>query len=134
MTSFDSRSSSSSGVSSISVLQEWTLLPATERVQLMASSAENFIRHFNIGRSFDMSGAVPRLLEIPGQIQSFLVDGLGLADPGCASLQEAVVSTRRRAAERIGCDASWDAILDRTAEVAEISRAWREGTGAGRPG
>jgi hypothetical protein len=32
-----------------------------ERVQLMASSAENFIRHFNVGRTFDMSGAVPRL-------------------------------------------------------------------------
>jgi hypothetical protein len=32
-----------------------------ERVQLMASSAENFIRHFNIGRKFDMSGPVPRL-------------------------------------------------------------------------
>ena len=32
-----------------------------ERVQLMASSAENFIRHFNVGRSFDMSGDVPRL-------------------------------------------------------------------------
>jgi hypothetical protein len=32
-----------------------------ERVQLMASSAENFIRHFNIGRRFDTSGAVPRL-------------------------------------------------------------------------
>jgi hypothetical protein len=32
-----------------------------ERVQLMASSAENFIRHFNVGREFDMSGAVPRL-------------------------------------------------------------------------
>ncbi len=32
-----------------------------ERVQLMASSAENFIRHFNVGRSFDMGGAVPRL-------------------------------------------------------------------------
>jgi hypothetical protein len=32
-----------------------------ERVQLMASSADNFIRHFNIGRSFDMSGSVPRL-------------------------------------------------------------------------
>ena len=28
-----------------------------ERVQLMASSAENFIRHFNVGRAFDMSGA-----------------------------------------------------------------------------
>jgi hypothetical protein len=32
-----------------------------ERVQLMASSAENFIRHFYIGRSFDLSGNVPRL-------------------------------------------------------------------------
>jgi len=37
-----------------------------ERVQLMASSADNFIRHFNIGRSFDLSGAVPRLgAEVP---------------------------------------------------------------------
>ena len=32
-----------------------------ERVQLMASSAENFIRHFNVGQEFDLSGAVPRL-------------------------------------------------------------------------
>jgi hypothetical protein len=32
-----------------------------ERVQLMASSAENFIRHFNVGREFDLSGSVPRL-------------------------------------------------------------------------
>jgi hypothetical protein len=32
-----------------------------QRVQLMASSADNFIRHFNVGRSFDMSGKVPRL-------------------------------------------------------------------------
>jgi hypothetical protein len=32
-----------------------------ERVQLMASSAENFIRHFNVGREFNMSGSVPRL-------------------------------------------------------------------------
>jgi hypothetical protein len=32
-----------------------------ERVQLMASSADNFIRHFNIGRKFDLTGAVPRL-------------------------------------------------------------------------
>lgn len=34
-----------------------------ERLQLMASSAENFIRHFNVGRTFDMSGSVPRLGE-----------------------------------------------------------------------
>ena len=32
-----------------------------ERVQLMASSADNFIRHFNVGRVFNLSGAVPRL-------------------------------------------------------------------------
>jgi hypothetical protein len=32
-----------------------------ERLQVMASSAENFIRHFNVGREFDMSGSVPRL-------------------------------------------------------------------------
>jgi hypothetical protein len=32
-----------------------------ERLQLMASSAENFIRHFNVGREFDLGGAVPRL-------------------------------------------------------------------------
>jgi hypothetical protein len=32
-----------------------------ERVQLMASSAENFIRHFNIGRKFDVDGGIPRL-------------------------------------------------------------------------
>ncbi len=32
-----------------------------ERLQVMASSAENFIRHFNVGREFDMSGDVPRL-------------------------------------------------------------------------
>jgi hypothetical protein len=32
-----------------------------ERVQLMASSADNFIRHFNVGREFNMSGVVPRL-------------------------------------------------------------------------
>jgi hypothetical protein len=32
-----------------------------ERLQLMASSADNFIRHFNVGRTFDTSGTVPRL-------------------------------------------------------------------------
>jgi hypothetical protein len=32
-----------------------------ERLQLMASSADNFIRHFNVGRTFATSGAVPRL-------------------------------------------------------------------------
>jgi hypothetical protein len=32
-----------------------------ERVQVMASSADNFIRHFNVGRSFRLDGPVPRL-------------------------------------------------------------------------
>jgi hypothetical protein len=32
-----------------------------ERLQIMASSAENFVRHFNVGRTFNVSGAVPRL-------------------------------------------------------------------------
>jgi hypothetical protein len=32
-----------------------------ERLQVMASSADNFIRHFNVGRTFNMDGAVPRL-------------------------------------------------------------------------
>jgi hypothetical protein len=32
-----------------------------ERLQMMASSAENFIRHFNVGREFNMNGDVPRL-------------------------------------------------------------------------
>src|SRR5690606_4335387 len=38
---------------------EFTVLP--ERVQVLASRAENFVRHFNDGRSFKMDGAVPRL-------------------------------------------------------------------------
>lgn len=37
-----------------------------ERLQLMASSADNFIRHFNVGRTFNTSGAVPRLgVDVP---------------------------------------------------------------------
>ena len=32
-----------------------------QRVQLMASSADNFIRHFNVGRTFRTDGPVPRL-------------------------------------------------------------------------
>jgi hypothetical protein len=41
--------------------QAMDLTTSPERVQFMASSADNFIRHFNIGREFDMSGTVPRL-------------------------------------------------------------------------
>lgn len=73
-----------------------------------------------------LSAAVPRLLEIPTHIQSFLVDGLALADSDCVDLEEAVVSTRRHAAEKIGCEPTWDSILGCPVEVAEISRGWRE--------
>jgi hypothetical protein len=37
------------------------LVSTPERLQFMANSAENFIRHFNVGREFNTSGAVPRL-------------------------------------------------------------------------
>lgn len=40
---------------------EMDFVTTPERLQVMASSAENFIRHFNVGREFDMSGSVPRL-------------------------------------------------------------------------
>jgi hypothetical protein len=75
-----------------------------------------------------VTGAVPRLLEIPSHVRTFLVDDLALADPDSITLENAVVSTRRRAAERIGCEPTWDSILGRRSEVAEITRAWREGS------
>jgi hypothetical protein len=73
-----------------------------------------------------LSMAVPRLLEIPVRFQRFLIDDLGLADPTCVTLEEAVVSTREQAAERIGCKASWDEILTHPAEIDAIARSWRE--------
>jgi len=73
-----------------------------------------------------LSLAVPRLLEIPVRFRRFLIEDLGLADAGCATLEEAVVSTRRRAARKIGCEPTWDEILARPAEVEALSRPWRE--------
>lgn len=75
-----------------------------------------------------LTAALPRVMEIPHCFRDFLVDGLGLADADTASLEEAVVSTRERASERIGCDATWDAILGETEAVEEIARSWREGS------
>jgi hypothetical protein len=37
------------------------IVTTPERMQMMASSADNFIRHFNVGREFNQSSAVPRL-------------------------------------------------------------------------
>jgi len=73
-----------------------------------------------------LSRAVPRFLEIPTRFRSFLIEDLELADPGCVTLEDAVVSTRHRAAEKIGCEASWEAILAHPVEVEALARAWRE--------
>lgn len=73
-----------------------------------------------------LSRAVPRFLEIPARFRSFLIEDLELADPGCVTLEEAVVSTRLQAAEKIGCAPTWDAILARPAEIEELTRPWRE--------
>ena len=73
-----------------------------------------------------LSIAVPRFLEIPVRFRSFLIDDLELADPGCDTLEAAVVSTRHRASAKIGCEPSWDEILARPADVEELTRSWRE--------
>jgi hypothetical protein len=79
-----------------------------------------------IGRSpLKLSTTLPRFLEIPACFRSFLVEGLALADPNGSTLEEAVVSTRLRTAQRLGCDPCWDAILSRPHEVAELAGPWR---------
>jgi hypothetical protein len=73
-----------------------------------------------------LSMAVPRLLDIPIRFRRFLIDDLELADPDCVTLEEAVISTRKRAAAKIGCSASWDEILAHPTEIDAIARPWRE--------
>lgn len=73
----------------------------------------------------EFGSATPHFLEIPACIHRFLVDGLGLADASNETLEEAVIATRLRSAERIGCEATWDAILAHPREVHEISRDYR---------
>jgi len=68
---------------------------------------------------------LPRFLEIPACFRSFLIDGLELADRRGQTLEEAVVSTRIRAAAQLGCKPSWDAILSHPDEVSELARHWR---------
>jgi hypothetical protein len=79
-----------------------------------------------IGRSpLKLGATLPRFLEIPARFRTFLVEGLALADPAGSTLEEAVVSARLRAAEHLGCDPCWDAILSRPDEVGELALAWR---------
>ncbi|HKJ24673.1 MAG TPA: hypothetical protein VKB65_07615 [Myxococcota bacterium] len=73
-------------------------------------------------------GALPQLLEIPERFRAFLVDDLAIAEPGTASLENTVASARRRAAERLGCPADWDALLDRGDGIAAIAEPWRART------
>jgi hypothetical protein len=73
-----------------------------------------------------LGATLPRFLEIPGRFRIFLVEGLALADPAGDTLEEAVISARVRAAERLGCEACWDAILSRPDEVSALAVRWRE--------
>ena len=79
-----------------------------------------------IGRSpLKLGASVPRFLEIPVRFRTFLVEGLGLADPNSQTLEEAVVSTRLRTAAHLGCEPCWDAILSRPTEVTALASGWR---------
>ena len=82
-----------------------------------------------IGRSpLKLGATLPRFLEIPGRFRSFLVDGLALADPSATTLEEAVISARVRAAQRLGCEPCWDAILSCPNGVTELAGPWRAQT------
>ena len=76
-------------------------------------------------RPLKLSLTLPRLREIPDRFRSFLVEGLGLADPRDRTLEQAVVSTRVRAAARLGCEPCWDEILSRPDAVSDLAGTWR---------
>ena len=75
----------------------------------------------------ELASAIPSLREVPEAFRRFLIDGLSLADEDDATLDDAVVSARLRAAEAIGCEPDWDAILREEDAVRALSRDWREG-------
>jgi len=77
-----------------------------------------------------LTAALPQLLEIPERFRAFLVEDLALADPASPSLEAAVASARRRAADRLDCAPEWDALLARGDGIAEIARPWRVGLAA----
>lgn len=74
---------------------------------------------------FRLSVALPRFLEIPGRFRRFLVEDLALADADGETLEDAVVSSRLRAAKLLGCEPTWDAILSDSDGVGELARDWR---------
>ncbi|MDH4017243.1 MAG: hypothetical protein OEV20_07890 [Actinomycetota bacterium] len=72
--------------------------------------------------------ALPEFHQIPELFRRFLIDDLALAPAECETLAEAVAATRMAAAKRVGCDPSWDAILDHADALGELARPWREQT------
>ena len=62
-----------------------------------------------------LAAALPTLQEIPTRFRDFMIFDLDLADRDSASLEQSIVSARRVAAARLGCESSWDAILARSA-------------------
>ena len=76
-----------------------------------------------------MAGALGSFHEIPSRFRNFLVNDLALADPSSSNLEEAVISTRRNAATRLGCEADWDQILDLPDGISALTADWRESSG-----
>jgi len=70
--------------------------------------------------------SIPDFQRIPVLFRDFLVHDLGLASGDCATLAEAVSSTRAEAARRLGCEPSWDAILGERHVLGDLARPWRE--------
>jgi len=71
---------------------------------------------------------LPEFHRIPALFRDFLVDDLALAPASCENLAEAVAATRIAAAKHVGCDPTWDAILDHADALGELARPWREHT------
>ncbi len=44
-------------------LNNFYVMATMEVVQFMTGVADNFFRHVNVGRAFDMSGVVPRIAQ-----------------------------------------------------------------------
>ena len=73
-----------------------------------------------------LMAALPDFARIPARFRDFLVHDLELAAESCETLEHAVASAREAAAERLGCVADWDVILDRPAALTDLTRSWRE--------
>lgn len=83
-----------------------------------------------IGRHpIHLTAALPSVRQIPEYFRRFLIDGLGFAKESDSTLEAAAIGTRIGAAAALGCEASWDAILEQGEAVGELARGWREQAG-----